>query len=41
MIKNIAVIYGDGIGPEVTQQAVKVLDTVAESLAISLTTIIA
>lgn len=30
MIKNIAVIFGDGIGPEVTQQSVKVLDAVAE-----------
>ncbi|MEO7768139.1 MAG: 3-isopropylmalate dehydrogenase [Ferruginibacter sp.] len=30
MIKNIAVIFGDGIGPEVTQQSLKVLDTVAE-----------
>jgi len=30
MTKNIAVIFGDGIGPEVTQQAIKVLDTVAE-----------
>jgi len=30
MLKNIAVILGDGIGPEVTQQSIKVLDTVAE-----------
>lgn len=30
MIKNIAVILGDGVGPEVTQQSIKVLDTVAE-----------
>ncbi len=30
MKKNIAVINGDGIGPEVTQQAMKVLDAVAE-----------
>lgn len=30
MTKNIAVIFGDGIGPEVTQQSVKVLDTIAE-----------
>ncbi len=29
MKKNIAVILGDGIGPEVTRQAIKVLDTVA------------
>ena len=30
MQKNIVVIEGDGIGPEVTRQAVKVLDAVAE-----------
>ncbi|MEO6456445.1 MAG: 3-isopropylmalate dehydrogenase [Ginsengibacter sp.] len=30
MNKNIAVILGDGIGPEVTQQSIKVLNTVAE-----------
>ena len=30
MTKNIAVIFGDGVGPEVTQQSIKVLDTVAE-----------
>jgi 3-isopropylmalate dehydrogenase len=29
MKKNIAVILGDGIGPEVTRQAIKVLDTIA------------
>lgn len=29
MQKNIAVILGDGIGPEVTQQSIKVLDAVA------------
>src|SRR5438105_4247386 len=29
MNKNIAVIPGDGIGPEVTQQSIKVLDAVA------------
>ncbi|HTB53171.1 MAG TPA: 3-isopropylmalate dehydrogenase [Ferruginibacter sp.] len=29
MKKNIAVILGDGIGPEVTQQSIKVLDAVA------------
>ena len=33
MIKNIAVIFGDGVGPEVTQQSIKVLDTVAEKFA--------
>ena len=30
MKKNIAVIEGDGIGPEVTQQSIKVLNAVAE-----------
>ncbi|MEJ7586178.1 MAG: 3-isopropylmalate dehydrogenase [Ferruginibacter sp.] len=30
MVKKIAVIPGDGVGPEVTQQAIKVLDTIAE-----------
>src|SRR5258708_30535592 len=30
MNKNIAVILGDGIGPEVTQQSIKVLNTIAE-----------
>ena len=29
MKKNIAVITGDGIGPEVTQQSIKVLDAIA------------
>mgnify|MGYP003321522119 CR=1 FL=1 len=29
MEKNIALLRGDGIGPEVTAEAVKVLDTVA------------
>jgi 3-isopropylmalate dehydrogenase len=28
--KKIAVILGDGIGPEVTQQAIKVLNAVAQ-----------
>ncbi len=31
MKKNIAVIEGDGIGPEVTQQSVRILNAVAES----------
>ncbi len=31
MHKKITVIHGDGIGPEVVKQAVKVLDTVAET----------
>ncbi|TAD90518.1 MAG: 3-isopropylmalate dehydrogenase [Bacteroidetes bacterium] len=30
MNKSITVIYGDGIGPEVTQQSIKVLDAVAQ-----------
>ncbi len=30
MKKNIAVILGDGIGPEVTHQSIKVLDAIAE-----------
>ncbi|MBE7173050.1 MAG: 3-isopropylmalate dehydrogenase [Williamsia sp.] len=30
MNKNIAVILGDGIGPEVTQQSIKVLDAIAQ-----------
>ncbi len=30
MKKNIAVINGDGIGPEVTQQSIKVLNAIAE-----------
>ena len=36
MEKKIAVILGDGIGPEVTQQSIKVLDTIAQHLVISL-----
>lgn len=30
MVKNIAVILGDGIGPEVTQQSVRVLNAISE-----------
>ena len=30
MVKNIAVIRGDGIGPEIVEQAIKVLNRVAE-----------
>lgn len=30
MVKNIAVILGDGIGPEVTQQSIRVLNAIAE-----------
>src|SRR5213083_1105910 len=29
MTKNIAVIFGDGIGPEVTKQSLKVLNAIA------------
>ena len=29
MIKNIAVLAGDGIGPEVMKEAIKVLDVIA------------
>ena len=29
MVKNIAVILGDGIGPEVTRQSIKVLNAIA------------
>ena len=29
MVKNIAVIRGDGIGPEIVEQALRVLDAVA------------
>jgi 3-isopropylmalate dehydrogenase len=30
MEKKIAVILGDGIGPEVTQQSIKVLNAIAQ-----------
>ncbi|HUS01341.1 MAG TPA: 3-isopropylmalate dehydrogenase [Chitinophagaceae bacterium] len=30
MVKNIAIIPGDGIGPEVTQQSIKILNAIAE-----------
>ena len=30
MNKHIAVIRGDGIGPDIVNEAIKVLDTVAE-----------
>ncbi len=30
MVKNITVIEGDGIGPEVTEQSVKILEAIAE-----------
>ncbi len=30
MKKNIAVIMGDGIGPEVTKQSIRVLNSIAE-----------
>jgi len=31
MKKNIAVLPGDGIGPEIIQEAVKILDAVAKA----------
>ena len=31
MTKNIAVIRGAGIGPEIVEQALKVLDKIAEN----------
>jgi 3-isopropylmalate dehydrogenase len=31
MIKKICLIYGDGVGPEVTKQSVRVLDAIAET----------
>ena len=40
MKKNIAVIFGDGIGPEVTQQSINVLDAIAKTLLMSLTILI-
>ena len=30
MIKNITVLQGDGIGPEIVAQAIKVMDKIAE-----------
>ncbi|MEO6001494.1 MAG: 3-isopropylmalate dehydrogenase [Chitinophagaceae bacterium] len=33
MNKNIAVILGDGIGPEVTQQSIKILDAIAQQFS--------
>jgi isocitrate/isopropylmalate dehydrogenase len=30
MVKNIAVIRGDGIGPEIVNQAIRVLDKLGE-----------
>jgi 3-isopropylmalate dehydrogenase len=33
MLKNITVIEGDGIGPEVTRQAIKVLNSIAEQFS--------
>ena len=32
MKKNITVILGDGIGPEVTQQSIKVLNAIARAI---------
>ena len=31
MILNITILPGDGIGPEVTDEAVRVLETIGES----------
>lgn len=36
MEKNIAVIKGDGIGPEIVTEAMKVLDAVAKNTIINL-----
>ena len=33
MTKNIAVIHGDGIGPEIMEQAIAVLDTISEKFS--------
>ena len=38
MEKNIAVIKGDGIGPEIVTESMKVLDKVAEKFVTSSTT---
>ena len=38
MTKNIAVIFGDGIGPEVTKQSLKILDAIANSSTTSFIT---
>ena len=38
MNKNITLLKGDGIGPEIVSQAVKVLDAVAKNTDMSLTT---
>ena len=35
MKKNIAVIEGDGIGPEVTRQSVNVLNALANNLVMN------
>ena len=39
MEKQIAVIRGDGIGPEIVEQALRVLDAVAKNTAINLHTL--
>lgn len=37
MEKNIAILAGDGIGPEVMESAIKVLDSIAKNIIINLT----
>jgi len=41
MYKNIVIIEGDGIGPEVTRQSVKVLNAIAINSGMSSITAIA
>ena len=36
MEKNIAVIKGDGIGPEIVTEAMKILDAVLKNIIINL-----
>ena len=38
MEKNIAILAGDGIGPEVMVSAIKVLDAIAKNIIINSTT---
>jgi len=39
MEKNIAVLSGDGIGPEVINQSLRVLDAIGKNMIINLYTI--
>lgn len=41
MIKNIAVLEGDGIGPEITKEGLKILDAVSEKYGHSFNTVFA